>query len=593
MGDEWMTTPLATVPEHWIPREETAKRGRPRNDDPTRRKYGLSEVKDMLAVIPADDRDLWLNVGIILGRAFNRCDEAWGIYNEWADKWDGQKDRNHDKHMRHFFYDKSQEGADRELSIGTIVKLAREHGWVPSTGRIPLDDFYFHIGNGFLYRPTMEICSAKDVDIAVSPRMDDGVVRKASEIIQQRRLVTSVTSHPQLEEYTPEMNMVKGELVTDTGAAILNLYRHATIPLGEAALAKPWIEHCRKLFNKPGDCDQFFDFIAHRVQKPWEKIRFALLIGGGQGVGKDTAIEMCVPTIGAWNVENIPPRALKTDFNAYLVCALLRVNEAADAQDQSRWMLNEQLKNIIAGTPDHATINGKYQVTQHIRLYCAVIVTTNHLLASIHIPPDDRRFDVIECASMEEMELRPSDKEKAEVTKGLNEEQAQAALTALEEQYAKERRTYFEDLWGWFYEQRGAQHIAAFLHERPLSGFSAALGQRKTAAHADVVRSGMITDEWLVDVLEDFTNTDLVSGRVILRIMSARVTSTSTTNYKGKLPFAMERLGYVVFANPTTKEGRWRLKKSDGTDNGWHTVYRKRTFPVEDIKEGWQETMDH
>jgi hypothetical protein len=119
------------------------------------------------------------------------------------------------------------------------------------------------------------------------------------------------------------------------------------------------------------------------------------------------------------------------------------------------------------------------------------------------------------------------------------------------------------------------------------------MGQRKTAAHADVVRSGMMTDDWLVDVLERFDNTNLVSGRVILRILSINVTSTSTTNYKGKLPFAMERLGYVVFANPTTKDGRWRLKQSDGTDYGWHTVYRKRTFPEGNIKDGWQETMDH
>lgn len=527
MADEWMNITIATVPEHLIPHEEN--RGRPRKDDPTRRKYGLSEVKDMLAVIPADDRDLWLHVGIILGRTFQCSDDAWQVYIEWADKWEGARDRNHDKHMRHFFYAKSQEGADRELSIGTIVKLAMEHGWAPTTGRISLDALYYHVGHGYLYRPTMETWPAKDTDIAVSPMMDDGVMRKATEILQRRRLVTCVTSHPQLAEYTPDMNIVKGELVADSGAAILNLYRHATIPRGEAALATPWVEHCQRLFTKPGDCDQFFNFMAHRVQRPWEKMRFALLIGGEQGTGKDTAIEMCVPAIGAWNVENIAPRALQSSFNAYLVCALLRVNEAADAHDQSRWMLNEQLKNIIAGTPDHATINGKYQLTQHVRLYCAVLVTTNHLLTSVHIPEDDRRYDVIECATRKEMGLGDAEK----------------------------RREYFSSLWKWFDEQKGAQHVAAFLHQRDLSGFSASLGQRKTAAHMEIVQHGMSGDEWLRDIVDEMGNPPVLIGNGILE--RAVGMGWLKKDAQAKLGYGLRRMGYQVLSNPHYGDGRWKL----------------------------------
>lgn len=553
MADEWMNTPLATVPDHFIPHEATTPRGRPRHDNPTRRVYGVSEVREMLKVIPADDRDLWLHVCLIMGRTFNRSDEAWQVCNEWADKWDGPRDRNHDKHMRHFFYEKSQQGADRELSIGTIVKLAMDHGWIPTTGRMPLEDFYFHLGEGFLYRPTMRTCPAKDVDIGVSPRMDDGVMRKASEIIQRRRLVTCVTSHPQLAEYTPDMNLIKGELIADSGAAILNVYRHATVPLGDAAKATPWVEHCQKLFNKPGDCDQFFNFMGHRAQRQWEKIRFALMIAGEQGTGKDTAIEMAVPSIGAWNVENIPPRALQTGFNAFLACALLRVNEAADAQDQSRWMLNEQLKNIIAGTPDHATINGKYQVTQYIRLYCAVIVTTNHLLASIHIPEDDRRYDVLDCASLEEMGLGDATK----------------------------RKQYFLDLWDWFYGQQGAQHIAAFLHARDLSGFSAALGQRKTAAHGEVVRAGMVGDDWLRNILDGLGDPDVLRTDWILE--RAVGMNEVKADVRGKMAHALRRAGYEAHSNPQYRDGRWRI-------NGvLCRVYKKRGFTVQGK---WQDKLE-
>ena len=91
----------------------------------------------MLEVIPADDRDLWRSVGIILGREFKRSDEAWQLYVEWAAKWDGQKGRGHDEIMHQCFHKLSQESSERELSLGTIVKAAMENGWVPKKGQVP------------------------------------------------------------------------------------------------------------------------------------------------------------------------------------------------------------------------------------------------------------------------------------------------------------------------------------------------------------------------------------------------------------------------------------------------------------------------
>ncbi len=121
--------PVAALPAHLVPKRDGRGRGRPRKDDPTRRKYGLEEVRSMLACVPADDRDLWRSVGIILGREFNRADEAWELYVEWASRWDGKKGRGHDENMHECFYEISQQDAERELSISTIVFLAEKAGW--------------------------------------------------------------------------------------------------------------------------------------------------------------------------------------------------------------------------------------------------------------------------------------------------------------------------------------------------------------------------------------------------------------------------------------------------------------------------------
>ena len=125
-------TPVAVLPAHLTKKKEKRKR----KDDPSRKKYTLEEVRRMLDVVPADDRDLWRHVGIILGRAFNRSEDAWKLYGEWAGKWKGKRSHNHDAQMREAFYDISQQDAESELSLGTIVHHAKENGWTPPTAMV-------------------------------------------------------------------------------------------------------------------------------------------------------------------------------------------------------------------------------------------------------------------------------------------------------------------------------------------------------------------------------------------------------------------------------------------------------------------------
>ena len=63
--------------------------------------------------------------------------------------------------------------------------------------------------------------------------------------------------------------------------------------------AEPWIDHVRKVF--PDDADHIIRWLAHRVQRPQEKINHALVLGGAQGIGKDTLLEPVKHAVGPWN----------------------------------------------------------------------------------------------------------------------------------------------------------------------------------------------------------------------------------------------------------------------------------------------------
>lgn len=521
--------PLAILPAHLSRRKET--RGRPRRDDMYRGKYTIEQVTSMLEVVPSDDRDMWRNFGVILGREFNRIDEAWELYVSWSDKAGTKKGRNHDEIMREAFYDLSQQKSDRELTIGTIVKAAIDNGWAPKTGEVPIGNFvYYGPGNNFIYRPTISYWVASAVDAAVSPVNDEGKIIKASEWLKTNQLATSMTTDPASDEdYIKGYDCRNGEIVQVGGAALFNCYRRPTIELGDAKCATAFLDHVHKVFNKPGDADQFLNYMAHRVQKPWEKPRFALMIAGGQGVGKDTAIEFCCPAIGVWNVSNIDPSAFESNFNEFAAATLVRISEAANLHEMSKWAFNERTKVLIAGSPDVCQINPKYGQKYSVRMYCGVIITTNHLASGIYIPPDDRRYDVIEAATMDEMGLKDEDR----------------------------RRQYFSDLWDWFLHENGASHIAAYLNERDISGFSASNGQRKTEAHRTVIAGGMQGDHWLEDILDELDEPMAVRADWVINRAVAK--GEKDGDVKRKLANTIGRFGYQMYKCPTTKDGRWRI----------------------------------
>ncbi len=521
-------TALAPLPS-WLTVKRD-RRGRPKKDDAYRGKYSLEQCQTMLECVPADDRDLWRSVGIILGREFQRSDEAWNLYVSWSDKWQGAKSRGHDAIMHQAFYDISQQEGERTLTMGTIVKAALDNGWVPKRGEVPHEEFvYFGEGNNYIYRPTGHHWLARAVDAVCSKINVNGKLIKASLYIQEHAMCTSMTSLPQMDgDVIKGVNYRDGEIFKSPGAAIYNTYRPATIELGDARLAGPFIDHCRRLFNKPGDCDQFFDYLAHRVQRPWEKPRFGLMLAGGQGIGKDSAVELCTPAIGVWNVANIEPNAFETNYNTYATAVLVRINEAANLHDMSKWAFNERTKVLIAGSPDIVTINPKYGQQYSVKMYCGVIITTNHLAGGIYIPQDDRRYDVIECATLEEMQLTDE----------------------------LVRRAYFSDLWDWALEG-GTSHVAAFLNERNLSNFSPNNGQRKTAAHREVIGYGAQQDEWLDDILDGMNYPEMI--RLDWLVKAAIGKGEKEGDIRRKINPALSRLQYMKYSNPGARDGRWKI----------------------------------
>lgn len=526
---------LAEVPYHLVEAaKKDKKEGNKKEGNKKRKKeedaYPLSEIESMLESISPDSmtRDFWRAVGIALGRAYHRDPSAWQVYSDWCDRYTGKKSPQDTEVMKEAFYKVSQESSEHEIGLGTIVKMAAKQGWVPDGGFVPIQDFvYYAPDNNFIYIPTMRDWPAISVNCAVKPVNEDGLIIKASKWLQKHMLATSMARDPSLEEgYMRGYVNHGGEIIPNANAAIFNTYRRPRIELGDASLAKVFVDHVHKVYNKVGDADQFLNYMAHRVQKPGEKPRFALLIAGMQGTGKDTAIEFCIPAIGVWNVKNVEAHKISSDFNEYESATLIRISEQSSVKETSKWAFNEQIKTLIAGNPDYVEINPKYGSKFSARRFNGTIVTTNHLMSGIFIPEGDRRYDVIDSATKEEM--------------------------GIETHEAYEN--YIQGLWRWF-KQGGIAHVAAFLHERDISAFCPNTGQRKTQAHKDVVSMGFKVDEWLIDAIGQLGEAEFLVGKDI--IAKAVEGGSKKQDVQKMLTMAMLRNGYTCLRSPA-KDGRWK-----------------------------------
>ncbi len=153
--------------------------------------------------------------------------------------------------------------------------------------------------------------------------------------------------------------------------------------------ADRWLEHVAKVFGE--DSDHIVCWLAHRVQHPGDKINHALVMGGKQGIGKDTLLEPVKRAVGPWNFAEVSPHHMLGRFNGFLKSVILRVSEARDLGDVNRFQFYDHMKAYTAAPPDVLRVDEKHLREHAVTNCCGVIITTNHKADGIYLPADDWR----------------------------------------------------------------------------------------------------------------------------------------------------------------------------------------------------------
>ena len=301
------------------------------------------------------------------------------------------------------------------------------------------------------------------------------------------------------------------------------------------------MEHVYLIY--PDGADHIIKFLAHRVQKPQEKINHALLLGGAQGIGKDTLLEPVKRAAGHWNFGEASPQDMFAPFNKFVRSVILRVSEGRDLGDVDRYKLYDRMKTICASPPDVLKVNEKNIKEYYVANVCGVILTSNYKTDGVYLPEDDRRHYVA----------------YSELTK---------------EDFTQE---YWNDIWAW-YEGEGSGHVTAYLRTLDISTFNAKAPPPRTQAFYDIVDASIAPEipEALdvIDIMGNpkaFTLSQLQSkatGEFLLWL-------TERKNRRA-IPHRLERCGYIPVHNTYRKDRYWQI------DGERQAVYADKKLSLSD-----------
>jgi Family of unknown function (DUF5906)/Bifunctional DNA primase/polymerase, N-terminal len=437
------------------------------------------------------------------------------------------------------------------VTVGTLLYIARQYGadftqWKRANS-VSLEDFYAYMPlHSYIFAPSREHWPASSVNSRLgavpllnfngTPANEKGDEKKisasekkmsASAWLDRNRPVEQMTWAPGLPMLVRDRLISEGGWIERDGVACFNLYRPPTIEPGYAAEADRWLDHIHKVFGDDGK--HIVRWLAHRVQHPQEKINHAIVLGGNQGIGKDTILEPAKHAVGPWNFAEVSPQHLLGRFNGFLKSVILRVSEARDLGEINRFGFYDHMKAYTAAPPDVLRVDEKNLREHNISNCCGVIITTNHKADGIYLPADDRRHYV-----------------------------AWSNLT--KKDFV---RDYWTAIWDW-YELGGIRHVAAYLAELDISSFDPKAPPLKTAAFWDIVDASRAPeDAELADVLDGLGRPDATT---IIRITNEACGGFEEWMKERKnrraIPHRLEKCGYVSVRNDAVQDGLWVINGS-------------------------------
>ena len=224
------------------------------------------------------------------------------------------------------------------------------------------------------------------------------------------------------------------KILTDNGIKYLNTFTPFDVPLNAPGDVTPWLNHF-KVLGIEKDMPHFIKWMAHTIRFPDKKINHALLLAGGEGIGKDLLFHAFFKMLGNQH-KSIHGSMLLDNFNDFIVGTKnVHINELEMGDHREAKAVTNKLKPYCTAPPTTLRVNPKNVKSFQIQNLCNVTIFSNNALPLV-VSRDTRRY----YAVWSDMNPNGTDGE-----------------------ILPEWRKYFNEIWEWMDNGGGWQAISHYL----------------------------------------------------------------------------------------------------------------------------------
>lgn len=461
-------------------------------------KLSGDKLVKLLKFIPADcDRDTWWRVGAGLWKELGP-DKGWKAFDDWSKT--GGDDYDPDVARRHWDSFK-----DEGITGGTIVKLARDNGFrgfdIEAADDDELVGKWIWVGaiKRFVDAVRLVEIDKEQFDALYAPLFGRG---KPSEHVLRnerlRRVDAPIYWPGVLEQIIPE----KGEMK-------LNYWQAPVLPDARRGAVDVFLEHVSYLWPDETSIERrlLLDYLAYMIQKPGEKIHWAILIQGDPGTGKSYFAGVMNRIMGDSNVRIIHNDVLHETFTGWQRNTQLIIVEEMMARQ--RLDLMNKLKPMI--TEPWCSIREMYRPPYWQYNRFNFLFFTNHK-DSLIIDNKDRRYCVLKSEALPHTE----------------------------------GAAYYKRLFNWLNDEANVAALLWFFLNRDLSEFEAKGHAPMTSGKRELIEESMMPiDRFIKDAVESGEypcKWDLLTANVLVKPLMEHNIRNATPKDIGN---AFARLGYV------------------------------------------------
>lgn len=301
-----------------------------------------TRLQTALAHVPADDRDLWVKLGIALKQNLPH-DTAWQLWDDWSRK----SDKYDPDDSEHTWRTIKDHPSDNSIGLGSIFYHAQNHGWSDDVASMPkeveqFNDTHFVASQGgktwvfkedFNHELKRHLLQPTSFEDFKKLHQHKTVQVAQDYLIKKHRVAELWLNHPLRRTFEhivflPNQTTPPGTYNTWRGFAC------PSVP-GDWSLMKKHIHEVICSRDRKAE-EYLLNWMAFAVQHPDKPAEVAVVLQGSRGTGKGKFVNAMAALFGQHATTVTLASHLVGKFNGHLKdCVFLFVDEGMWAGDKA------------------------------------------------------------------------------------------------------------------------------------------------------------------------------------------------------------------------------------------------------------------